>query len=218
MLKNRDKRRLDKNESVNSVLLEAYTVVMDRVKQHKGRNRVETKKRVRWRARDKGDARLREHARADGRAGRSRRGPEPFVRLFIIAPHGRMPVLPWGGPLPPAISSTRANNGVVPGTSRDKRQPLPLRRREPVDQTGPHHSFPALRSRDSCTRGRARWGPTEATQPAADRSTMSLARRHGGLAPARRQWEIEGKARRRQRTESGSEARRCTDCFGNHLT
>ena len=66
--------------------------------------------------------------------------------------------------------------------------------------------------------GRPRWGPTEATQPAADRSTMSLARRHGGLAPARRQWEIEGKARRRQRTESGSEARRCTDCFGNHLT
>lgn len=118
MPKNRDKRRLDKNESVNSVLLEAYTVVMDRVKQHKGRsNRVETKKRVRWRARDKGDARLREHTRADGadgRAGRSRRGPEPFVRLFIIAPHGRMPVLPWGGPLPPAIISTRANNGVVP--------------------------------------------------------------------------------------------------------
>ncbi|OAQ91111.1 hypothetical protein VFPFJ_05270 [Purpureocillium lilacinum] len=74
MPKNRDKRRLDKNESVNSVLLEAYTVVMDRVKQHKGRsNRVETKKRARWRARDKGDARLREHTRADGRAGRSTR-------------------------------------------------------------------------------------------------------------------------------------------------
>jgi len=40
-----------------------------------------------------------------------------------------------------------------PGTSREKRQPLHLRRREPVDQTGPHHSCPALRSRDSCTRG-----------------------------------------------------------------